>query len=129
MGNGGIVSAPEGRKMVRSYAPPGLDLKLTQNAPGLRAHGWRRGLSSCAPPGLKTPLFAEWLPMLIAFTLVVMLIVAYYHWHEGLFTATSLLVCVLLAGLATFNFWEPLANLVESFVDRSFVQGYEDFVC
>src|SRR5437764_9692032 len=67
--------------------------------------------------------------MLIVFTLVVTLIVAYYHWHEGLFTATSLLCCVLLAGLATFNFWEPLANLVESFVDRSFVQGYEDFVC
>ena len=67
--------------------------------------------------------------MLILFTLAVMLVVAYYHWHEGLFTATSLLVCVVLAGLVTFNFWEPLASLVESFVDRSFVQGYEDFVC
>src|SRR5882672_8435016 len=95
----------------------------------VHSHGWRRGLSSSAPPGLKTEtlLDAERPPMLILFTLAVMLIVAYYHWHEGLFTATSLLVCVMLAGLATFNFWEPLAGLVESFVDRSFVQGYEDF--
>jgi len=67
--------------------------------------------------------------MLILFTLLVMLVVAYYHWGEGLFTAAGLLVCVMLAGLVTFNFWEPLANLVESLVDRSFVQGYEDFVC
>ena len=52
--------------------------------------------------------------MLILFTLLVTLVVAYYHWGEGLFTAAGLLVCVLLAGLVTFNFWEPVANLVES---------------
>ncbi len=65
--------------------------------------------------------------MIYVFTLAVTLIVAYYHWHEGLFTAATMLVCVPLAGFITFNFFEPLASAVEPFITG--VQGYEDFVC
>jgi hypothetical protein len=66
--------------------------------------------------------------MLIVFTLVVMGIIAYYHWHEGLFNAACLLACVFLSGLFAFNFFEPLAGLIESMIDRSALQGYEDFL-
>jgi uncharacterized membrane protein required for colicin V production len=67
--------------------------------------------------------------MLYAFTLAVMLIVAYYHWREGLFTAVCSGVCVFLSGLVAFNFWEPLAGWIEGFIDRGPLQGYEDFIC
>jgi hypothetical protein len=67
--------------------------------------------------------------MLIVFTLAVMLIVAYCHWQEGVFSAACMTISVFLAGLITFNFWEPLAGIVEPLIDRTFLQGYEDFVC
>jgi hypothetical protein len=67
--------------------------------------------------------------LLEAFTIIVILIVAYCHYREGLFTAACMCVNVVLAGLIAFNFWEPLAGAVESVVDRTFLQGYEDFVC
>jgi hypothetical protein len=66
--------------------------------------------------------------MLIVFTLAVMLVIAYYHWREGLFNAASLCVCVFLAGLVTFNFWEPVASILETFFDRGPLQGCEDFL-
>jgi hypothetical protein len=65
--------------------------------------------------------------MLVAFTVLIMLIVAYSHVREGLFSATCMLVNVLLAGLIAINFWEPLADAVEAMVQRSPMQGYEDF--
>jgi uncharacterized membrane protein required for colicin V production len=67
--------------------------------------------------------------MLYVFTLAVMLIVAYYYWREGLFNAVCSGVCVFLAGLIAFNFWEPLAGWIEVWLDRGPLQGYEDFIC
>jgi hypothetical protein len=67
--------------------------------------------------------------MIYAFTVIVIAVVAYYHWHEGLFNAACALVCVPLAGFVAFNFFEPLAGLVEQLVERSPAQGYEDFAC
>jgi hypothetical protein len=66
--------------------------------------------------------------MLIGFTLIVMAIVAYYHWHEGLFNAACLCFCVFFSGLFTFNFWEPMAGWIESMINNSPLQGYEDFL-
>jgi hypothetical protein len=65
--------------------------------------------------------------MLIAITIAIMLIVAYTHMKEGIFTATCMLINALLAGLIAMNFWEPIATTVESIVQRSILQGYEDF--
>src|SRR5262249_17112555 len=66
--------------------------------------------------------------MLSFFTIVIMLIVAYAHWREGLYTACCTLINVVLAGLITFNFWEPLANILDTTFRGWFVSGYEDFV-
>src|SRR5437870_4563782 len=47
--------------------------------------------------------------MLVLGTLALMAGVAYAFFREGLFTAATTLVNVFLAGLLTFNFYEPLA--------------------
>ena len=62
--------------------------------------------------------------MLTFFTLVIMGVVAVAFWREGLLHAVATCVNVLLAGLVAFNFWEPLAGLLEPLL-----HGYEDAVC
>ncbi|MCC6417660.1 MAG: CvpA family protein [Gemmataceae bacterium] len=66
--------------------------------------------------------------MLILLTLGVMGGVAYAHFREGLFTAVTTLVNVFLAGLLTFNFFEPLARTIGGLFRGSFLSGYEDFL-
>jgi hypothetical protein len=66
--------------------------------------------------------------MLSFMTILVMLIVAYAFFREGLFTACAMLVNVLLAGVITFNFWEPLAGVLDHTLDGTFLYGYQDFV-
>jgi hypothetical protein len=65
--------------------------------------------------------------MLAFFTVLIMLIIAYAYWREGLFTACCMCVNVLLAGLIAFGFWEPVADLFDSILHGSFLAGYEDF--
>jgi len=67
--------------------------------------------------------------LLGVFTLLVMLIVAYAYWREGLLTACTMFVNVFLAGLITFNFFEPLADLLESAIADTFLHGWEDALC
>jgi hypothetical protein len=67
--------------------------------------------------------------MLILFTLAVTATVVYFHWREGIFNAACLCIAVFLSGLFAFNFFEPLATWMESFLDRTGLQGYEDFMC
>src|SRR5207248_3045457 len=64
--------------------------------------------------------------MLQIMTVLMMLAVAYAFWREGLMTAATMFVNVLLAGLVTFNFWEPLAELLEPVLAGSILAGYED---
>src|SRR6516225_7045838 len=64
--------------------------------------------------------------MLIFFTILIMLIVAYAEFREGIFTAFTMRVNVILAGLIAFNFWEPLADLLDSSLRDSFLDGYQD---
>jgi hypothetical protein len=68
--------------------------------------------------------------MLLGFiSVVVMLIVAYAYYREGLFTACTMAINVLVAGLVAFNFWEPLAALLDPMLAGSFLHGYEDAAC
>src|SRR6266446_10399756 len=66
--------------------------------------------------------------MLTTLTGIIMLAVAYAGFREGLFTAFTMLVNVFLAGLATFAFFEPLAQQLEGLVHGTFLAGYEDFL-
>jgi hypothetical protein len=59
--------------------------------------------------------------MLAFLTVVIMLLMAYAYFVEGLFTAFVMCCNVGGAGLVAFNFFEPLASQVE-------LGGYEDFL-
>jgi hypothetical protein len=67
--------------------------------------------------------------MIVFLTFAIMLIVAYSFFREGLLTALTMLVNVFLAGLVAFNFWEPLASGMESSLQGSLLEGYEDSLC
>jgi hypothetical protein len=66
--------------------------------------------------------------MLTFFTILIMLVVAYAEFREGIFTALTTLVNVMLAGLIAFNFWEPVADLLDSSLRDSFLDGYQDLL-
>jgi Colicin V production protein len=68
--------------------------------------------------------------MLLGFvTVVIMLSVAYAYLREGLFTACTMAINVFLAGLVAFNFWEPLASILDPMLAGTFLHGYEDAFC
>jgi hypothetical protein len=67
--------------------------------------------------------------LLTCLTLVIMLAVGYAYLREGVFTACTMFVNVLLAGLVAFNFWEPIADLLDPNFGDSFLHGYEDCIC
>src|SRR5262245_39043196 len=67
--------------------------------------------------------------MLMFLTAVVILAVAYSALREGLLTAITTLVNVFLAGLASFNCFEPLADELDGLFFGTFLAGYEDAVC
>jgi hypothetical protein len=67
--------------------------------------------------------------MLGFITVLIMLGVGYAYLREGLFTAFAMLINVLIAGTLTFNFYEPLAALMEPTLSNTFFAGYEDMVC
>ncbi len=54
-----------------------------------------------------------------------MLAVAYAFFREGVFTAFGMLVNVFLAGLVTFNYYEPMAAFLQP-TFKGFLDGYED---
>jgi len=65
--------------------------------------------------------------MTIAITVICMLVVGFVYFREGLFTAVVALINVILAGVVTFNFWEPLANSLDNAFQGSVLEGYEDW--
>jgi hypothetical protein len=67
--------------------------------------------------------------MLAILTVLVMLLVAYCFWREGLLTACTTCINVLIAGLVAFEFWEPLADLLDPLFQETIVAGYEDALC
>ncbi len=64
--------------------------------------------------------------MLLFLSIVVVIAVASAHAREGLFSAATMLVNVVLAGVLTFNFWEPLADELDVLFKGGFLAGYED---
>jgi len=67
--------------------------------------------------------------MLTFLTIAIMLVLAYLFLIQGLATAVAMFCNVFLAGLIAFNFWEPLANLLDPPLSHSFFAGYEDAIC
>jgi uncharacterized membrane protein required for colicin V production len=66
--------------------------------------------------------------MLIFLTILMILIVVYSLWGEGVVTAFTMAVNIFLAGLLAFNFFEPVADYLEPMVRDTFLEGYEDFL-
>src|SRR5579871_3721695 len=66
--------------------------------------------------------------MLLFMSILIILAVAYAHFREGIFTAFTMLVNVVLAGVITFNFWEPLAGLFDKPLSGTFLDGFQDFL-
>jgi uncharacterized membrane protein required for colicin V production len=62
-------------------------------------------------------------------TVLIMLITAFALMREGLLTAFMTCCNVLFAGLIAFNFWEPLADLLDPMVESNALHGYEDTIC
>src|SRR5438309_3118462 len=62
-------------------------------------------------------------------TVLIMLITAYALMREGLLTAFMTCCNILFAGLIAFNFWEPLADLLDPMVESNALHGYEDTIC
>src|SRR5437588_5078819 len=61
-------------------------------------------------------------------TILIMLAVAYAYWSEGLLTACTMCINMFLAGLVAFNFFEPIADALESIFADTFLRGWEDAV-
>jgi hypothetical protein len=66
---------------------------------------------------------------LVVFTLIIMAAVGYAYLREGLFTGFAMFFNVFFGGLIAFNFFEPLADMLEPVLKNSFLKGYEDFFC
>jgi uncharacterized membrane protein required for colicin V production len=67
--------------------------------------------------------------MLTFITILIMLLLGYVFMIQGLATAFTMFCNVFLAGLIAFNFWEPLADLLDPPLSRSFFAGFEDAIC
>jgi hypothetical protein len=68
--------------------------------------------------------------MLLGFlSVLIILAVGYAYWREGVFTACLMFVNTFIAGLVAFNFWEPLADLLDPPFQGTFLSGYEDGLC
>lgn len=61
----------------------------------------------------------------VSFLLI--LIVAYSFWREGILTAFCMFINTFVAGLLAFNFFEPVADVLEGYC-TGFLEGMEDFL-
>jgi hypothetical protein len=66
--------------------------------------------------------------MLLIATLLVMLAVAYTQYHNGLFSACAMLIKVFLSGLIAFNFFEPISDALDTWLQTTFLAGCEDMI-
>ena len=67
--------------------------------------------------------------LLTSLTIVIMLAVGYAYLREGVFSGFCMCFNTFLAGLIAFNYWEPLADLLDPTFNGMFLQGYEDALC
>jgi uncharacterized membrane protein required for colicin V production len=66
--------------------------------------------------------------MLLLFCLVIIAIVAASQYRNGIFTAVTMTIQVMIAGLIAFNFWEPVANQLDEYWQDGKLAGFEDCV-
>jgi uncharacterized membrane protein required for colicin V production len=66
--------------------------------------------------------------MLGTLTVLIMGIVAFAFFQEGILTAAAMFVNVFLAGLVAFGFWEPIAALLEPHLASNGLRDYLDFL-
>ena len=66
--------------------------------------------------------------MVVLFTLIVIAIVAFMQYRNGLFTSVTMIIQVLIAGLVAFGFWEPIADELESAFQDGKLSGFEDAI-
>ena len=59
---------------------------------------------------------------------LIMAVIAYAFWREGPLTAFAMCANVLVAGLLAFNFWEPVAEALDSGFSGSFLDGRDRLV-
>ncbi len=59
-------------------------------------------------------------------TILIMLVIAYAFWREGPLTAFAMFCNTLIAGIIAFNFWEPIADLIDPAFQDSVFEGTED---
>jgi len=67
--------------------------------------------------------------LLTILTILVTLAVGYAYMREGVVTAFCMCCNVIIAGLVAFNFWEPLAELLEGTLSETPLHRYEDVFC
>lgn len=67
--------------------------------------------------------------MLALATIIIMVVVVAALMNEDLITAFGMMVNIVIAGLVAFNFWEPLAGMLEDMTAKTPLQGYEDAIC
>jgi hypothetical protein len=67
--------------------------------------------------------------LLTIITILVSLALGYAYLREGLFTAFTMCCNLIISGLVAFNFWEPLADMLDSPLSNSVLHGYEDIFC
>jgi hypothetical protein len=61
-------------------------------------------------------------------SVIITLAAGYALFREGIFTAFCMMFNVFMSGIVAFNFWEPLARMLEPPLSGSFLQGFEDFL-
>jgi hypothetical protein len=59
-------------------------------------------------------------------TVAIMLAIAYAFWREGPLTAFAMFCNTLIAGIIAFNFWEPIADLLDPVFQETVLEGTED---
>jgi hypothetical protein len=64
--------------------------------------------------------------MLTFLAVLIIVIVAYAQTREGLFSALTMFVNVIVAGIVTFNFWEPVTDELDVIFAGGLLAGYED---
>ncbi len=66
--------------------------------------------------------------MLNVITVLIMLACGYALHRNGLFSSIVMVIMIMLAGLFAFNFWEPIANVLDPSFQGSFMAGTEDLL-
>lgn len=64
--------------------------------------------------------------MYIIVVLLIVGVVVYAHFQEGILTALGMAFNVLFAGLLAFSFFEPVADELAKWFDGTLLEGFED---